>query len=124
MTKCAIRLYAIVAAVLAGMLIARPASAQYRPRMVNSGAVGENYHVEIGAALWDSSADMSLSNTALDLTGTTINLKNDLGAQDQRFPGFDLTLRPATKHKFRVQLVPVHYAPTTTLRSSVNFGGQ
>jgi hypothetical protein len=67
---------------------------------------------------------MSLSNTALDLTGTTINLKNDLGAQDQRFPGFDLILRPSVKHKFRVQLVPVHYAPTATPRSPLNFGGQ
>jgi hypothetical protein len=124
MTKRAIRLYAIVAAALVLTLRPSPAGAQYRPRTVSGGAVGENYHVELGAGLWDSSADMSLSNTALDLTGTTINLKNDLGAQDQRFPGFDLILRPSVKHKFRVQLVPVHYAPTATPRSPLNFGGQ
>jgi hypothetical protein len=67
---------------------------------------------------------MSLANTVLDQTGTTINLKSDLGLQDQRFPGFDLILRPAVKHKFRVQLVPVHYSQMGTPRSSLTFGGQ
>jgi hypothetical protein len=123
MTKPAIRLYGIAAAALVLTLTPSPAGAQYRPRTV-SGAVGENYHIEISAALWDSSADMSLSNTALGLAGTTINLKNDLGIQDQRFAGFDLVLRPSVKQKFRVQLVPVHYGPTTTPSSSLTFAGQ
>jgi hypothetical protein len=122
MTNLAIRLYAIGTAVLLTSLPS-PASAQYRPRMAST-AIGENYHVEISAALWDSSADMSLSDTALGLAGTTISLKNDLGIQDQRFPAFDLVLRPAVKHKFRVQLVPVHYGPTTTLRAPLTFAGQ
>jgi hypothetical protein len=124
MTKLAVRLYAIAAAALLLTLGPSRADAQYRPRGISNSAIGEKYHIEISAALWDSSADMSLSDTALGLAGTTINLKSDLGIQDQRFPGFDLVLRPAVKHKFRVQLVPVHYAPTTTPQSPLTFAGQ
>jgi hypothetical protein len=124
MRRSATGLYAIGVAVLSQTLIASPARAQFRPRNVNQGAIGENYHLEIGAAIWDTSADMSLSNTALGLAGTTINLKNDLGAADQKFGSFDVILRPAVKHKFRVQLVPVHYSATAAPRSALTFGGQ
>jgi hypothetical protein len=117
-------LYAIGAAVLLQLLIASPARAQFRPRNVNQGAIGENYHIELGAAIWDTSADISLSNTALNLAGSTIDLKNDLGIRDQKFGAFDLILRPAVKHKFRVQLVPVHYSATASPRSTLTFGGQ
>jgi hypothetical protein len=124
MTKPGIRLYAAGAAVLLLTLVSSPAGAQFRPRLVERAAIGENYHVELGAGVWNPSADMSLANTVLDQTGTTINLKSDLGLQDQRFPGFDLILRPTVKHKFRVQLVPLHYSQTGTPRSSLTFGGQ
>src|SRR5689334_16210530 len=113
----ATRLYAIGTAVLLQMLTASPARAQFRPRNVNQGAIGENYHIEFGAAIWDTSADITLSNTALDLAGSTIDLKNDLGIRDQKFGAFDLILRPGQKHKFRVQLVPVHYSATAAPRS-------
>jgi hypothetical protein len=122
MTSRALRLYAICASAL--LLVSSRVDAQYRPRGVSNGAVGENYHLEIGAVVWDTSAEMSLSNTALDLTGSTISLKNDLGARDQKFVGFDLILRPSVKHKLRVQLIPVHYSATATPRSTLTFGGQ
>jgi len=123
MTKRAIRLYAIGTAVLFQMLMPSPADAQFQPRTASQGAVGDNYHLELDAVVWDTSADMSLSNTALGLTGSTIDLKNDLGIRDQKFGGFELILRPAVKHKFRVQLVPVHYSAVGTPQSSLNFGG-
>jgi hypothetical protein len=124
MTKRAIRLYAIGAAVLWQMLMPSPARAQFQPRMANQGAIGDNYHLEFDAVIWDTSANMSLSNTALGVPGTTIDLKNDLGIQDQKFGGFELILRPAVKHKFRVQLVPVHYSQVATPKTSLIFGGQ
>jgi len=124
MRKPAPRLYAIGAVVLLQLLMSSPAAAQFRPRFANQNALGENYHVEIGAAIWDTSADISLSNNAPGLPGTTIDLKNDLGAHDQKFPAFDLILRPAMKHKFRIELVPVHYSQTTVLQSPLTFGGQ
>jgi hypothetical protein len=116
-------LYPIGVAMLFPLLMSSPAAAQFQPRL-NQNALGENYHVEIGAAVWDTSADVSFSDTALGLPGTTISLQNDLGAHDQKFPAFDLILRPATKHKFRIELVPVHYSQTTVLRSALTFGGQ
>jgi len=116
-------LYAIGVALLFPLLMSSPAAAQFQPRL-NQNALGENYHVEIGAAIWDTSADMSFSNTGLGLPGTTINLQNDLGARDQKFPAFDLILRPATKHKFRIELVPIHYSQTAAPQSSLTFGGQ
>jgi hypothetical protein len=124
MTKPGIRLYAISVTALLLTLLPSTADAQFQPRTVSGGAIGENYHLELGAAIWDTSAEMSFSNTALDLSGTTINLKTDLGATDQKFGGFDLILRPAQKHKFRAQLVPVHYSATASPRSALTFAGQ
>jgi len=124
MTKPGIRLYAISVTALLLTLLPSTANAQFQPRTVSGGATGENYHLELGAAIWDTSAEMSFSNTALDLSGTTINVKNDLGAADQKFGGFDLILRPSMKHKFRVQLIPVHYSATASPRSALTFGGQ
>jgi len=116
-------MYAIGAAVLFQMAMPSPASAQFGLRTANQGALGDNYHLELDAVVWDTSADMSLSNTALGLTGTTIDLKNDLGIKDQKFGGFELILRPAVKHKFRVQLVPVHYSAVATPQSPLSFAG-
>jgi hypothetical protein len=124
MTKRAIRLYAIGVAVLFQLVLASPAAAQFQPRMANQGALGDNYHIELDAVVWDTSADITVSNTALGLAGTTIDLKNDLGIKDQKFGGFELILRPAVKHKFRVQLVPVHYSAVATPQSPLIFGGQ
>ncbi len=124
MTKPAVRLYSLSAAVLLLLLVSSPADAQYRPRRVSSAAIGENYHIEISAALWNPSADMSLTNTALDQTGTSINLKNDLGLLDQKFPDFHLIVRPNRSHKFRVELFPIHYSQTGTPKSPLVFGGQ
>jgi len=122
MTKRAIHIYAIGVAVLFQMAMPSPASAQFGLR-TNQAAIGDNYHLELDAVVWDTSADMSLSNTALGLTGSTIDLKNDLGIKDQKFGGFELILRPAVKHKFRVQLVPVHYSAVATPQSPLSFGG-
>jgi hypothetical protein len=121
MTKRAIHIYAIGVVVLFQMAMPSPASAQFRP--ANQAALGDKYHLELDAVVWDTSADISLSNTALGLTGTTIDLKNDLGIKDQKFGGFELILRPAVKHKFRVQLVPVHYSAVATPQSPLSFGG-
>jgi len=110
----------------AALLLCVPSrvEAQFQPRRVTRAAVGENYHVEISAAWWSPSADMTLSNTASDVAGTTINLKNDLGLKDKKFPGFDLVLKASAAHKFRVQLVPLKYSQTGTPASPLVFAGQ
>jgi len=108
-------------AVCALALIAAPAQAQYRPRPVASTSPAENYHVEFGAGFWKTDADMQIASGA---GGSTIDLKQDLGLTDQKFGEFQLVIKPALKHKIRVQLVPISYTQTGTPRSAVVFSGQ
>ena len=118
-----IRLSATVALTAAFLAAARPARAQYKPRPLNDPATGEVYHIEVGAGLWMPSAEVSVSSESLGLAGTTIDFKKDLGLTDQRFPGFQLILRPARRHKFRAQAIPIKYDAKTTLAREVVFNG-
>jgi hypothetical protein len=124
MTKPAVRVYATSLIVLAHVLLSSPASAQYGPRRASGSAIGDNYHIELNVGYWIPSADMTLSNTALDVAGTSIDLKKDLGLQDKRFPDFQLILRAAQRHKLRVEFVPVKYTQTGAPRTSLAFAGQ
>jgi hypothetical protein len=123
MTLRAIRLYVMCATALL-LFVSSRVDAQYRPRRVSSAAVGENYGLEISAAWFNPAAEMSIASTAGAVTGTTIDLKNDLGLQDRSFGDFHLILRPNVRHKFRVELVPIKYSQTATPKSSFVFAGQ
>ena len=122
--RFAIRLYAFAGLTAALVLVAAPARAQYQPRPLNDPATGETYHIEGAAGWWFPTADMSIASESLRLVGTTIDFKQDLGLQDQRFPELHLVLRPATKHKFRFQYIPIKYEQTATLTRDVVFNGQ
>jgi hypothetical protein len=122
--RSAIRLYALAGLTAALALVASPARAQYRPRPLNDPATGETYHIEGAAGWWLPKADMSIASESLGLVGTTIDFKQDLGLQDQRFPELHLVLRPATKHKFRFQYIPIKYEQTATVRRAIVFNGQ
>lgn len=123
----AIRLYA--AAVAAGVLLtAAPARAQYRPRPISDPATGESYHIELSAGLWNPSADMTIASAGTGhlagIAGTTIDIKNDLGLTDQRFPQFKLVLRASQRNKFRVELIPISYEQSSTIKRTIVFNGQ
>ena len=122
--RSAIRLYAFAGLTAALALVASPARAQFRPRPLNDPATGETYHIEGAAGLWLPTADMSIASESLGLAGTTIDFKQDLGLQDQRFPELHLVLRPATKHKFRFQYIPIKYEQTATIPRTIVFNGQ
>jgi hypothetical protein len=107
-------------AVCALALLAAPASAQYRPRPVASTSPAESYHVELGAGFWKTDADMQIASGA---GGSTVDLKKDLGLADRKFGEFQLVVKPALKHKIRVQLVPISYTQTGTPQSTIVFGG-
>jgi len=102
-------------------LCAATAHAQYRPRPATATLPAEQYHVELGAGFWNPSADLQIASGA---NGSTIDAKNDLGLQDQKVSEFQLVVKPALKHKFRVQFIPFNYAQTGTLRSTLTFGGR
>jgi hypothetical protein len=123
-SKAGIRLYGIAFLVLLFAAAAAPASAQFKPRPVGEPAMGESYHIEGAIDLWFPTADIFLSSESLGIPGTTIDFKNDLGVQDQKFPAFHVQLRPTKRHKLRFQLVPINFTQTATLTRNIVFNGQ
>jgi hypothetical protein len=102
-------------------LAAAPARAQYRPRAVATTLPGENYHVEFTAALWKPDAEVQITTGA---AGTSVDLKRDLGVSDHKIGDFQLIIKPAAKHKIRVELLPINYTQTVVLKTDVIFNGQ
>jgi hypothetical protein len=123
-TRPPARLYALVAIALGLVLPAGPAQAQFQPRPLNDPPTGERYHIEGAAGLWFPGADMSISSQSLGIIGSTIDFAKDLGQQDQHFPEVHLELRPATRHKFRFQYIPINYEQTATVTRDLIFNGQ
>jgi hypothetical protein len=121
-TRFPVRLYGVLAAAL--LSLAAPASAQFTPRTLNDPATGEQFHIEGSAGWWWPSANINIGSEQFGNVGTDINLKSDLGLTDQRFSELHLVLRPALKHKFRFQYVPIQFVQETTLKRTVVFIGQ
>jgi hypothetical protein len=120
----AIRMYTMIALALACLLWSAPARAQFQPRDVSDPATGEQYHVEGAIGLWFPTTEMQISSTALNIVGTVIDFKTDLGLQDQKFSEFHLVVRPGRQHKFRMQFIPLDYEQTATLNRRLVFNGQ
>jgi len=102
-------------------LAAAPSFAQYRPGPAATTSPAENYHVELSAGFWAPTANMQIADGSF---GTSIDLKNDLGLQDRKFPEFQIVIKPALKHKFRVQFIPISFAQTGTPTHDLVFNGQ
>ena len=121
-TRFLVRLYGVLAVAL--VFVASPAAAQFMPRTLNDPATGEKFHIEGAAGFWMPTADMSIASEALGIVGSTIDFKKDLGLTDQRFNELQLVLRPARKHKFRLQYIPIEYAQESTIQRDIMFNGQ
>lgn len=120
--RSATRLYAFLLASL--LIAASPAQAQFTPRTLEDPATGETYHVEASFAFWSPSSDLKIASEGLGIPGSTIDARTDLGMVDERFRAFRAVLRPAKKHKFRFQYVPIDYIQQSTLQRDVVFQGQ
>ena len=102
------RLYVVLGLVAAGLAVsASEALAQYRPPA--RPAIGEDYHIEASYGWWNPEPSLIVNSEALGILGTDVNLVEDLGIEQKRLGKFDLVLRPAKKHRFRFQYVPIHY---------------
>jgi hypothetical protein len=124
LNRSARRLYGALAAA-AVLMLAAPASAQFTPRSSNDPATGERYHIEVAAGFWSPSADMTISSEQLGIPGSDIDFKKDLGLTDHRFGELHAVLRPATKHKFRFQFIPIKYEQgPVNLQRDIVFNGQ
>ena len=127
MNNIANSLYRSAAVSAALICFAAPAAAQYKPQAVDQPATGESYHIEGGVGYWFPSADVTIasggSGALSGLPGSQIDAKRDLGLTDQRFPEFQLQLRPARSHKFRLNYTPVTYSQSATLNAKLVFNG-
>lgn len=105
------RSYALLSFLLLGVVAApATASAQYRPYATNGDAVGEDYHIEASYNFWNAEPSLIVNSESLGILGDDINLIADLGIETKRLGMFDIVLRPATKHRFRFQHLPIKYA--------------
>jgi hypothetical protein len=122
-TRFPVRLYGVLAAAL--LSLAAPASAQFTPRTLNDPATGEQFHIEGSAGFWSPAAGLVIRSAGLCCLGSAIDLKKDLGLTDQRFNELHLVLRPARKHKFRLDYIPINYSEDThAVSRDVIFSGQ
>jgi hypothetical protein len=117
-----LRLYCVLAGLL---LCASPARGQFQPRLLEEPAIDARWIVEGFAGFWNPGSEMFISSESLGIPGTDIDFKNDLGLTDRRFGNLRLTLRPAMKHKFRFERIPITYeeGPVTVARDII-FNGQ
>jgi hypothetical protein len=59
----------------------------------------------------------------LGIPGDSIDAKKDLGVTDQRFPALGVQLRPAPRHHFRFQYIPIEYSASTRVARDFVFNG-
>ncbi len=97
---------------------------QVGPAAPASSAIGERYHVEASGTLWNPTVSGFISSEQFGILGSDIDLVNDLGFQQTRFKDFSIVLRPAKKHRFRIQETPIEYMLTTTFHRNIVYNGQ
>jgi hypothetical protein len=125
MAKSAFAQVASATIVVLGLMgAARPAAAQFRPPAPAEASVGERYHIEGAFTFWNADPDLIISSESLGIPGDDVDLVNDLGIEQKRLREFRLVLRPATKHKFRFNYLPVKYEAEAVVPREFTFNGQ
>ena len=83
---------------------------KYTPTNSSDRATGERYHIELSAGFWNPAPSLVISSEQLGLIGTNIDAMNDLGMTQAKFKEFRIVLRPAKKHKFTLDYIPISYS--------------
>jgi hypothetical protein len=114
----------LVSALVFGALVSLPsaAAAQFQPP--GSPGVGEDYHVEAAITWWNPEPTLIVNSEALGILGTDVDLVENLGIEQKRIPEIKLVLRPARRHKFRINYLPMKYEADSTVRTEFVFNGQ
>lgn len=120
------RLFATTLCLFAGLAAAVPAEAQYGARRAPSSnrATGENYHVEVAGTIWNPTPEIVISSESLGIIGDNIDFVTTLGLEKTTFKQLKIVLRPATKHKFRIEYTPITYDAQQAVPVSFVFNGQ
>jgi hypothetical protein len=116
-----IRLLALTVMCMTGGAL--PALAQYSPP--SEPPFGENYHVEASYGWWNADPSLIINSESLGILGTDVDLVDDLGITKTKLSKLNLVLRPATKHKFRFEYLPVNYVTdAVVIQREFVFNGQ
>jgi hypothetical protein len=112
------------AALLFASVLAIPSNAAAQYGVVTGrSAVGDQYNIEGSAAFWSPTPEVVVSSESLGIPGDRIDLIDDLGVEQKRIPDLRLVLRPATKHKFRFNYLPLRYTAESVVRRDFIFNG-
>jgi hypothetical protein len=108
------------------MLLFMPgkADAQFSAKPFSDPATGENYHFEFAVEFWNPPLDLKVASESLGQAGTTIDAVTDLGLAKKTLLEMRIVLRPAKKHKFRINYLPMTYSGDATIHREFVFNGQ
>ena len=98
----------------AAALVAAPASARAQSSTTDgrsSGAVGERYHIELAATIWNPTPTGIVSSEQFQQIGSDIDFVNDLGYSQTRFKNLQI-VRPARQEA----PLPVRISPARLQR--------
>jgi hypothetical protein len=105
------------------LLLPSVAHAQYGATPFHDPATGETYHIEASANFWNPPPDITVASTQFGIAGTEISAAQDLGIAQKRLTELRLVLRPARKHKFQVNYLPMNYTAQSTVHRTFTFNG-
>ena len=112
----------LVAAAVFGLgLSAAAAQAQFQPAA--AAVVGEKYNIEVSYNFWNPTPTAIVNSEALGILGTDVNLVDDLGIEKHYLKDLRIVLRPAKKHRFRINYLPINYEAETQVRREFVFNG-
>ena len=114
-----------IAGILLYALLCSPANAraQYGATPFHDPATGETYHVEAGWVFWNPGPNLSVASEQFGQVGTLISATDDLGIQKKMLGELRIVLRPAKKHKFRINYLPMSYTGQSTVHRQFVFNG-
>lgn len=115
----------VVAALIsyAFLLVPGTAQAQFSATPFSDPATGERYHIEASIGLWNPGPLLTVASESLGIAGDKIDAVNTLGIKRQRLSELRLVLRPARKHKFRLNYLPMTYLASARIPVSFVFNG-
>jgi hypothetical protein len=106
------------------LLMPVTALAQYGATPFSDPPTGERYRIEAAIELWNPPLDLKVASESLGLAGTTIDAATDLGLGKKMLTELRIVLRPAKKHKFRLNYLPMTYTGQSTIHRDFVFNGQ
>jgi hypothetical protein len=105
------------------LLVPGAAFAQVAVPPASTRAIGEEYHIEVSGGVWRPTVAGVITSEQFGIPGSAIDFNKDLGFATKQFADGRLVLRPAKKHKFRVQYTPVSYSADSRLSRDIVFNG-